>query len=540
MKRNLKLLASLRSSKIGVIFAATLGWLLTTLTATAGPLERDSALVVCPSHFRETIEPWIEYRKSQGIDLRVIESRSSAADLLKVIRDTVIESDRAIVLIGDAPVMGTPVDFTREIPIHYRKTTVSAAFRSTPTLPTDAPYGDIDDDGQMDCAVGRLPVRTRDQLKSLISRIKTYEQSQDFSAWRSQIQLIGGVGGFGVLADSTIESTTRLVLTTSLPGSVRPSVLYGSPGHLFYPPKQFTESVIDTYKKGCRVWVYAGHGSIDQLDRVPRGPTGSPVLDSRSLERIEGKQETSPIAVLLCCYTGAIDAGVESFAEKFLLLPSGPIAVIAGSRVTMPYGNASFTLGLVDAFHGKAATETRPAEKAAETLGELFLRSINQLEKEESRDRSQLQTLVDALSTLISPAGSSLVEERREHASLYGLLGDPLLQLKPPLEVTVSTQKGFDAGASIDVVVTSPIDGECTVSLDRPLGQVKKSQPGEPYVDPNDLTLASSSAAVITNQPSTFQIELPVEHRGLLRIRVHVAGESEWASGAAQTNVRPR
>ncbi|MEM0925981.1 MAG: C25 family cysteine peptidase [Planctomycetota bacterium] len=497
-----------------------------------------TAIVVCASDFRQSLEPWVAYRQEQGIDLRVIESMDSAIALTERIRGVHRPSDLALILVGDAPVMGASVDAAKTVPLHYQATTVSKRFGSTPTLPTDAPYGDTDGDGKMDLAVGRLPVQTPEQLTSMIERIIAYETSQDFTQWRSRLQLVGGVGGFGILADSTIESTTRLVLTTSLPTFVRPSILYGSPGHAFYPRKRFTQAVLDRYRDGCRVWVYAGHGWIDRLDSVPSGPTGSPVLDAESIQKLEVSPAVSPIAVLLCCYTGAIDAAVDSFAERLVRQPFGPIAVISGSRVTMPYGNASFTLGLVDALHGRASDDGDG--KPAERLGETYLRAIERLQQEESSEKSQIQTLVDTLSALISPAGSSLKAERMEHASLYGLLGDPLLLVQPPLPVDVETNPGFDAGAKVEVRVTSPINGRCSVTLDRPLGQTKRSIPGEPVVDPNQLTLVKEDAPVKAGEQRSFLLDPPEEHEGLVRIRIHIAGDGEWAAGGAQTNIRPR
>ncbi|MEO1615816.1 MAG: C25 family cysteine peptidase [Planctomycetota bacterium] len=511
--------------------------------ATAAEPAVESAMVVCPKVFRDALQPWLDYRRGQGMQVRVFGAEPTPEALRSSLQEARVPSDRFVLIIGDAPVIGTPTDATREVPVHYRKTTVTAAFGSTPTFPTDAPYGDLDGDGQTELAVGRLPVKTPAQFTSIIERIRAYEGSRDFSAWRGRMQLIGGVGGFGILADTAIESTTRLVLTSSLPPSVRASVLYGSPGHRFYPRKRFTESVIETYQQGCRVWVYAGHGMIDRLDRVPSGPTGIPVLDSKTVQQLQCEPEKAPIAVLLCCYTGAIDAAVDSFAERMVRQPGGPIAVIAGSRVTMPYGNASLTLGMVDAFHGRRSTSDDPKQESvrpAERLGDLFLQALQRLEAKSITETSQVQSLVDTLSTLVSPAGSSLVEERREHASLYGLLGDPLLKLHPPQPVEVTTDAGFDAGAPVRVRINSPIAGRCLVMLDRPLGNVKRSQPGEPVVDPNDLTITSQSMDVKPNETSELSIELSQEHQGLLRIRVHVDGESTWASGGTQTNIRPR
>ncbi|MCC9598966.1 C25 family cysteine peptidase [Stieleria sp. JC731] len=505
-------------------------------------IEKTSVLVVCPNDFRDALNSWIQYRKGQAIDVRLIESESSAAALQKSIQDNARPSDHAIVLIGDAPVIGLPCDVDTQVPMHYVATTVSAKFGSTPSMATDHPYGDIDQDGKTDIAVGRLPVRTGDQLRSFTERIKAYENSRNFSDWRRQVQLVGGVGGFGMLADAAIESVTRMIVTASLPMPVQTSVAFGSPGHLFYPRKRFTESVTERYAGGCRFWVYAGHGMVEQLDRVPSGPSGIPVLDKNSVANLQCDPGNAPIALLLCCFTGAIDAGVESFSERLLMHQCGPIAVIAGNRVTMPYGNTILTLGLIDSIYGTSrvidgkAVDSAPAE----TLGEAFLAAKQRLEADDNDEKSHFRTLVDSIAMLVSPAGTKLSDERLEHAALYGLLGDPLLKMHPPLAAKVVTETGFDFGAPISVTVTSPIDGECAVMLDHPLGQGPRPKPGQTARDPNRVTLAQQTLLVQAGETTTLTIPLVDPEPGMIAVRVHVKGDETWASGGAQTNIRPK
>ena len=383
-------------------------------------------LVVCPSLFLDSLEPWKNYRERQGFQVSVIDTGPNAKQLLERIRNHV-PRPQAILLVGDAPTIGNAADANRHVPMHYLSTTVSAKFGSTPTLPTDVPYGDLDSDGRCDIAVGRLPVDSPKELANLIDRIKSYELSKDFTEWRNQIQLVGGVGGFGMLADATIESVTRLMITASVPNSVRTRIAYGSPGHLFYPNKRFTSAITEQFNRGCRFWVYAGHGMVEELDRVPRGSSGVPVLDGRSLAELNCKTTCSPIALLLCCYTGAIDAPVDSFAEKMLRHRGGPIAVIAGSRVTMPYGNATMTLGLTESIFGKTEQKLQPARR----LGDAWVYAIRSLTSKAPSEPTQLRTMIDGIATLVSPAGTILEHERAEHSALYSLLGDPLLLAAP-------------------------------------------------------------------------------------------------------------
>ncbi len=500
--------------------------------AAAGERSTEAVLVVCPEQFRQTLQPWIDYRRGQGVDVHVIASAATAEAMQDRIEQAASERTGYLMIVGDAPTIGRQADPATQVPMHYVPTTVSAKFGSTPTMATDHPYADIDADGRSDFAVGRIPVDRAAQLREFIGRIKAYESSGDFSFWRQRVQLVGGVGGFGMLADAAIESVTRMMVTGALPVPVRTSIAYGSPGHLFYPRQRFTDSIARRYGQGCRFWVYAGHGLVDRLDNVPAGPSGVPVLDSQSISKLKCDPSNAPIAVLLCCFTGAIDAKVDSFAERLLMHECGPIAVIAGNRVTMPYGNASLTLGLIDAVYGRAAGQIEPAER----LGQAWLSAVHGLEQHERRAGGQLQTMIDAGAALVSPAGSKLVDERSEHAALYGLLGDPLLKLHPPAPVQVASETGFDFGKPITVTVTSPIDGECVVMLDHPLGETSAKKAGG---DPNEITLAEVTAPVQAGQSRRFTIPLGDDRSGVLMIRVHVAGADAWAAGGTKTHVRP-
>ncbi len=307
----------------------------------------EAVVVVCPIQFREAIEPWLDHRSSDGLECRVIDSNADAKALQTSIRAAAGTDTHYVLLVGDAPVFGTPCNALRQTPILYSPTKVTASWGSTPTLSSDMLYGDFDQDQIPDASVGRLPVDSPTQLEQLIERIKAHERSTDFGAWRGKVQLVGGVGGFGALVDNAIESVTRTIVTGVLPAETRTTVCYASPGHAFFPREQsFTDAVVNRYQQGARFWVYAGHGQVTALDRVPSNASGTPVLDQRSVKRLSRPGGESSIAVMLACYTGALDASEDSIAEEMVLSAGGPIAVFAGSRVTMPYGNTTAAVGL--------------------------------------------------------------------------------------------------------------------------------------------------------------------------------------------------
>ncbi len=479
-------------------------------------------IVVCPRAFQQALVPWVDYRSDEGLVVRVIEPQRDAEALREQIREQSDASTRYVLLVGDAPVFGAPCNTLSQTPILYSPTKVTAAWGSTPTLSSDLLYGDFNRDSVPDAVVGRLPVDTPQQLEKLVTRIIAREASVDFGSWRSEVQLVGGVGGFGAMADHAIESVTRTIVTSVLPAETRTCVCYASPGHVFFPTSgSFTDAVLDRYQRGARFWVYAGHGQVTHLDRVPGTASGVPVLDQQSVQRLARPAAGAPIAIMLSCYTGALDAAEDSIAEEMLLCDGGPIAVVAGSRVTMPYGNTTAAVGLIDGVF----------KQRLPRLGDAWLSALTQMHQEVSGDTSPTRIMIDALATVVSPPGTNLVEERREHMMLYNLIGDPTLRLQHPQDIVMSVAAGHRRGAPICVEIESPINGTLRVCVDRPLGSVTDG-------DPNETTVAWLETVVEQGTHVSPKLLVPRDVSGPIVVRAMVSGDRTWATAAARTIIR--
>ncbi len=506
-------------------------WLMVSTFARAQTIESGEAnveftagnvIVVCPPLFRAALEPWIRQRQGERLQIRVIDSAPTAVDLQASIRRHAASDNNYVVLVGDAPSVGKVCDVQRQIPTFYAASPIAAQWGSTPTAASDLALGDLDGDGQADAAVGRFPVVQPEQLSGLVKRILDYEHSSNFGPWRGQVQLTGGIGGFGMFVDAAIESVTRTLVTSSLPTEIKTTVAYASPGHLFYPKSQsFTDEVLARYQRGSRFWVYAGHGWIDSLDRVPQTREGVPVLDGESVGRMRIDAGVAPIGLLLACYTGAFDAPQQSLAERMLLTPAGPVAVFAGSRMTMPYGNTVTAVGLIDGVY----------RDQCHRLGDAWLATLRMLDQPDSGEKTQTRILIDSLAGMISPAGTVLADERREHAAIYNLLGDPTLNLHHPQTITIAVPTGSSPSDPVLIEVQSPIDGELYLSLDRPLGGVTEG-------DPNDTTIASVETQVTANETHQHRVLLPAGFQGPLIIRALVRGTGTWATAATRTLIR--
>jgi hypothetical protein len=234
---------------------------------------------------------------------------------------------------------------------------------------------------------------------------------------------VAGVGGFGPVTDALIEAAGRSVFEQIVPASYEVRQSSANPAH-----------VCQQLSAGCFAWIYLGHGLPNELDTVdtPDGPR--PILSVDDVPRLRCGAN-SPLAVLIACYTGAIDAPADCLAEELALEEQGPVAVIAATRVTMPYGNTVLGCELLRA----------GLRDHAATLGELWtLAQRRTFAAAEPSD--QLRTSLDSLARGVSPPPVDLAAERREHVLMYHLLGDPLVRLeypqespRPPARIAAST-----------------------------------------------------------------------------------------------------
>lgn len=521
----------------------------------------NDVIVVCDSGLRDALNPWIKFRTDEGLRIAFCEHGMTADSTAAGIRKLATDATRYIVLVGRTPEIGSvsPNRSSVRIPTFYRPSLATQRFGSTPTYPTDLPYGDFDSDGRPEAVVGRLPIDAPDELSGLVDRILDYENSNDFGPWRQCLQLTAGVGGFGPMVDGAIESITRTALTASLPADAKPQIAYASPGHAFCPVGQsFQDCVMDRYQTGARFWIYAGHGSVDRLDLLRRSDlddasvsesanqtapkwTVESLLDLQSVSKLRRESGKSPIGLLLACYTGAIDARGGCLADRMVSAPGGPVALIAATRLTMPYGNARFGLSLLESIYQPASDES---SEISQRLGDAVLMTQQSLlsAPDPKASGSMTQTMIDGVAALISPAGNDLTQELREHAGLFQLLGDPTLRLHRAATVDLkakvrSSEPESGVYHDVEIDIVSPVSGALTISLERPLSAHSGISTANTILpmfvhDPHQCTIERTSMTVDAGQLLSHSIRLPARFTGPIVIQAFVQGDSGWATGA--------
>ncbi len=498
--------------------------------------------VVCPEDLRAALSPWVAHRMAQGYRPVFFSSDRSAAELRDDIRRFARSGQlRYVVLVGDAaPDVGPDRDGRRNLtPTHYVPARVNVRWGSEPEIATDNPYGDMDGDSISELAVGRLSVRNADELRIVVQKILDYENSTDHGPWHRKINLVAGVGGFSPLADSILELATKKFLTDGIPDDYETTMTYASWQSPYCPdPRRFRDVALARMNEGCLFWVYIGHGHRRQLDAVRTPAASYPILTLSDVAGMNA-QRGLPIALMLACYTGAFDLPQDCLAEFMLRQPRGPVAVIGGSRVTMPYAMAVMSNALMDqVFRARAAT-----------LGEAFLRAKQAMVHVQPEDSNR--QLLDALAAAVSPLPDQLADERHEHLALFNLLGDPLLRIRRPADISLGAPENITAGETLTVSGHSNMSGRGVVEVVSRRDRLKTEIPtrrhfylseqflrslDEAYQLANDSVWVRQAFAT-NGEAFAVNIDLPPETRGPCYVRAWIESPDGAAQGAARVFV---
>lgn len=379
-------------------------------------------LVVCPAMLQPGLGEWKAFRAAQRHKISVIDAPSSSSELQRSIRAAGQSGElKYLLLVGDVPIYQAPVSRNPSIaavPTNYVAATVNVRWGSTPTIATDIPYADLDGDELPDLAVGRIPATTPAQVAAVLRKSIDYEIGTPHGDWERKLNIASGQGGFGAVTDAIIEAAARQVLSQTVPAEYATQHIHpGQTADDSVGGTSFAARARQQLSEGSLAWVYLGHGLPTELDRVRTATRMESILTVGDVPRLKCAGHR-PVAVLVACYTGAMDASRSCLAEELVLADEGPVAVIAATRVTMPYGNTVLGCELL-----RACFRDRP-----EHLGDT-LRLAERKTFAASAD-DELRNSLDSIAAGLSPAPVDLAAERREHVLMYHLFGDPLLHLR--------------------------------------------------------------------------------------------------------------
>lgn len=242
-------------------------------------------------------------------------------------------------------------------------------------FPSDDYFALLDDTnpeslrGDLDIAVGRLPVKNTDEAEAIVSKIINYETNpQTLGDWRNQIGFFADDEDFNLHIDDADEIAEDT--EDRHPNFVQNKIYWdafnqvSTPGGNRYPDAN--EELNRTVQSGLLVMNYLGHGGS-------LGWSQERVLSVSDINNWTNFNNLPLIITATCSFTGFDDASITSAGEHSILNPvGGAIALFTTVRSVYASQNFRLTSAVYDNLFVQENGQFQ-------TIGEILRKSKNQV-----------------------------------------------------------------------------------------------------------------------------------------------------------------
>ena len=284
---------------------------------------------------------------------------------------------------------------------------------------SDVLWGDFDGDLVPDIPVGRLPVRTPQQLKLVVNKILAFENRRPTPSDLC-MPIWAGSSGYSPMLDSIATWLLLGIVQKHAASWVEPWIISADPMHPLcgWPPDQ-AEMFTARFSSGGLFAVLMGHSSLTNFYSMDFEGTRIDYTAAHAKAGLATGQPGPPM-VIIACHAGRFVEHQNCLAESLLLMPAGPVAVVAATTESHPLTNYFSGVALLQ--------QTRTNSKR---LGSIWLTAQKQALK--ARDIIMERMLVDVEGKLEEKM--NVAKLRRDQILMYALLGDPATQLNLPDEL---------------------------------------------------------------------------------------------------------
>jgi hypothetical protein len=293
---------------------------------------------VAPANLLGSLRPLLEEREREGLSAAALDVEDvydefsfgrkdprAIRDLVAWARESWPVPPRFLLLVGDASF--DPRDRLGRGALDL----VPTKLLDTSSLETasDDWFGDLDEDGVPEVAVGRIPARSAEEVRAAVSKLLAYAAGDPGETWRQEVLLAADrPEGYD------FEGEARDLEALLPPGFRASEVFRGREGDA-----EARRKVLRGLQSGAAVFAYLGHGSVEVL----RGG----LLASSDAAALANSPRL-PLVLLFDCLGGFYhDVYTRCLGEELLLAPGGGAAAVwASSGLTGPEGQAALARAL--------------------------------------------------------------------------------------------------------------------------------------------------------------------------------------------------
>ena len=243
------------------------------------------------------------------------------------------------------------------IPTKYQ-TTPGGLLTVTQT-PSDAAYGDLDGDLVPDLPVGRISVRTQDELQSVVNKLKAYQRREGY-AGRVLVAADKEDAGNGISFTQDAEA-----LISAMPKAWRDSIRSDFRAYPDVDGGQLAhEKTLAAINAGVSVVNFIGHSSHTRWSF-----STPPILLSSQISSLTNVNKPALVTQWGCWNSYYVDPAGNTMADSFLLGgENGAATVLGASTLTTSEGERSLGVELNKRMYNQGITIGEAVIQAKQAL----------------------------------------------------------------------------------------------------------------------------------------------------------------------------
>jgi len=313
----------------------------------------DYLIVIDPALVGDDIQRFIQFREESGFDVAMytvddivdefgygMKTPEAFSRFLKAAKPTVEFSH--VLLVG-----GHTYDYLNRLkantaPINMIPTFYRRSYNLINYSPTDLPFVDFDGTGKPGVAIGRWPVRTAEELTTVIDKTIAYEKQGGMADAQSALLIAERDGGGLENFSAQLDRVQPFIGVTTTDGSVVPWSNVSRVDVDQIEQQGFSQGneansearrrLKESIDAGQSLTIFAGHGS-------PTRWSNQNLFVWNNITELENTDDPTQVATLACYTTYYQSPSTNSLAHQFLFDEAGAVSINGAAVLGSIRGN---------------------------------------------------------------------------------------------------------------------------------------------------------------------------------------------------------